>query len=85
MVSLGVKPTNHASLNESVVPVLPPAGQPMLAAVPVPLWMFSWRIRVASAVTPSENALVRLTRKRAGSSECPSGKVIFVIAVGRLR
>ena len=80
-----MKPTNHASLNLSVVPVLPPAGQPMLAFVPVPPWMFLTRIRVASAVTPSSNAFVRLTLKRRGSSDLPSGNVIFVIAVGRLR
>src|SRR3954447_4780411 len=45
----GVYPTNHASVNSSVVPVLPAAGQPMtFAAVPVPASTFSWRIFVAS-------------------------------------
>jgi len=37
-----VKPTNQASVFRSVVPVLPPAGQPMFAFVPVPPWTF-WR------------------------------------------
>jgi len=43
-----VKPTNQASMFLSVVPVLPPAGQPMFALVPVPSWMFCLRIFVAS-------------------------------------
>ena len=43
-----MKPTNQASVKWSVVPVLPPAGQPMFACVPVPAWMFSSRIFVAS-------------------------------------
>ena len=47
--------------------------------------MFCSRISVAFAVTPSSKARVRLTFQRAGSSECPSGNVTFVIAVGRLR
>ena len=44
----GVKPTNQASVKLSVVPVLPAAGQPILARVPVPLWTFCSRICVAS-------------------------------------
>src|SRR5256885_12345567 len=44
LVSRGVNPTNHASVKSSVVPVLPAAGQPMFARVPVPAWMFSRRI-----------------------------------------
>ena len=44
----GVKPTNQASMFLSVVPVLPPAGQPIAACVPVPPWMFCSRIFVAS-------------------------------------
>ncbi len=44
----GVKPTNQASMFLSVVPVLPPAGQPIWAWPPVPLIMFCWRILVAS-------------------------------------
>jgi hypothetical protein len=44
---------------------------------------------VASAATPSEKIFVRLTRKREGSSSScstrPSGKTIFLIAVGRTR
>ena len=68
-----------------MVPVLPPAGQPIAAFVPVPPWMFCSRISVAFAVTPSSKARVRLTFQRAGSSERPSGNVTFVIAVGRLR
>jgi hypothetical protein len=46
--SLGVKPTNQASLKLLVVPVLPAAGQPMLARTPVPPSTFSWRIFVTS-------------------------------------
>ena len=42
-----MKPTNQASVKLSVVPVLPAAGQPMFAAVPVPSWMFFCRICVA--------------------------------------
>ena len=80
-----MKPTNHASVNSSVVPVLPAAGQSMFAVVPVPSVMFCLRISVALAVTPSSKALVRLTFQRAGSSLRPSGKVTRVIAVGRLR
>src|SRR3954465_12607505 len=87
--SFGVKPTNHASVLLSVVPVLPPAGQPIWARVPVPAIMFCWRISVALAVTPSEKTLVRRTRKRFGSdlpsSTWPAGKTIRLIAVGRLR
>src|SRR3954471_16284747 len=65
--SRGVKPTNHASMFLSVVPVLPPAGQPIWARVPVPARMLSLRILIASLVTPSENTFVRCTRQRAGS------------------
>src|SRR3954454_21386034 len=80
----GVKPTNHASLNSSVVPVLPAAGQPMFAFVPVPAWMFLRRISVASAVTPSSKARVRWGLER--SSHLPvSLKQTFVTALGRLR
>ncbi len=43
-----MKPTNHASVFSSVVPVLPAAGQPICAPVPVPLFMFASRIFVAS-------------------------------------
>ena len=68
-----------------MVPVLPAAGQPMFAFVPVPPWMFFTRIRVASAVTQSSKAFVRRTFQRAGSSEWPSGNVTLVMAVGRLR
>src|SRR5215218_7996048 len=79
----GVKPTNQASVLSSVVPVLPAAGQPICAPVPVPLVMFCSRIFVASWVTPSLNALWRaglpqlLTR--------PSAKRTCVIALGLLR
>src|SRR3954471_23014791 len=83
--SRGVKPTNQASMFLSVVPVLPPDGQPMLACVPVPLWMFCWRILVASYVTPSEKAFTRCTRQRLGSlSVLPFGSTIFLILRGGL-
>src|SRR3954469_12762878 len=58
----GVKPTNQASVKSSVVPVLPAAGQPMCAAVPVPLWTLALRIFVASAVTPSSKTFLRCGR-----------------------
>ena len=46
--SLGVKPTNQASMLWSVVPVLPPCGQPIWARPPVPPATFCSRIFVAS-------------------------------------
>ena len=36
VASSGVYPQNHASTYSCAVPVLPAAGRPMLAAVPVP-------------------------------------------------
>ena len=36
VASRGEKPTNQASLFSSVVPVLPPTGQPVFARPPVP-------------------------------------------------
>ena len=81
-----MKPTNHASVNSSVVPVLPAAGQPIVRlGAGAALVMFCSRISVALAVTPSSNARVRRTFQRAGSSLRPSGNVTRVIAVGRLR
>src|SRR3954469_6510691 len=44
VTSRGVKPTNHASVKLSTVPVLPAAGQPIWARVPVPPWTFCSRI-----------------------------------------
>ena len=45
---LGVYPTNQASPKSLVVPVLPAAGTPMLAATPVPAWMLFCRMRDTS-------------------------------------
>jgi hypothetical protein len=41
VLSDGVKPPNQASVKSFVVPVLPAAGQPIWAAVPVPRCMFA--------------------------------------------
>ena len=84
-----MKPTNQASVLLSVVPVLPAAGQPMVACAAGAARMFCSRISVAFAATPSAKIRVRLTRKRLGSylpfSTRPSGNTIFLIAVGRMR
>ncbi len=40
--SCGVKPQNHASRYSWFVPVLPAAGLPMFASVPVPLVITVW-------------------------------------------
>ena len=84
-----MKPTNQASVLLSVVPVLPAAGHPIAACVPVPPWMFCSRISLASAATPSVKMRTFLTRKRLGSSlpssTRPSANLIFLIAVGRSR
>src|SRR3954465_12292896 len=49
----GVKPTNQAAVKSSPVPVLPAAGQPICARVPVPPVTFCSRIFVTTDVTPS--------------------------------
>src|SRR6185436_11046779 len=49
-----VMPANQASPKSSVVPVLPPAGKPGLAPVPVPAWTFILRMRATWYATPSE-------------------------------
>src|SRR5437764_6514323 len=79
----GVYPTNHASAKLSVVPVLPAAGQPMFADVPVPAWMFFSSTLVTVYATPSEKTRLRLGLPR--SSDLPSGKTTFLIASGSLR
>src|SRR4051794_25926942 len=83
VASLGVKPTNHAFWFLSVVPVLPPAGQPMSARRPVPPLMFATRIFCTSYIAAESNALWRIGLER--SSTLPSGKRTSVIALGLLR
>ena len=81
--SVGVMPQNQASAWFSVVPVLPPAGRPMLAPTPVPSWTFSSRILVTSAATQSA-----ITRRRCGLpqpasvSTLPFASLTSLIAVG---
>src|SRR4051794_8961154 len=82
----GLKPTNQAPMFLSVVPVLPPWVQPGIWDLPpVPPAPLACRIFTAWSVTPSSNALVRLTRQRAGSLTGPSRVSIFLITRGRLR
>src|SRR4051794_31092854 len=84
VVRCGVKPTNHASVKLSVVPVLPATGQPpCCAAVPVPRWTFCLRMSIAFVVTASEKTLVRLGLPR--SFTLPSGNTTFLIAIGLTR
>src|SRR6478735_11817405 len=87
VANFGVKPTNHASMFLSVVPVLPPwAPQPgMIDLVPVPPVALAARILTAWSVTPSSNALVRLTRQRGGSLILSPLRSIFLITRGRVR
>ena len=80
----GEKPTNHASVLSSVVPVLPPTGQPVFARPPVPGWlMFSARILTTSYIAAASNAFTRIGSER--SSTLPFGKRTSVIALGVLR
>src|SRR6266550_612086 len=78
--SCGVNPTNHASLHCWAVPVFPAAGRSSFAAVPVPDWMTSWRIR--SAVHATEGVM---TSSRFGSASymtSPRPSMISLTAVG---
>src|SRR3954467_2668748 len=79
----GVYPTNQASAKLSVVPVLPAAGQPMFAAVPVPAWTFFSRIFVTVYATPSGITRLRFGLPR--SADLPSGNTTLRIAFGSLR
>ena len=78
-----MKPTNQASLKSSVVPVLPAAGQPMFACVPVPLLDVRLEDLGDLEATASENTRCRFGLPR--FSDLPSGNFTFVIAFGSLR
>ena len=80
----GEKPTNQASEFSSVVPVLPPTGQPVFARPPVPgLEMFISRIFTTSYIAASSKTFLRWGSER--SSTLPPGNATFVIALGVLR
>src|SRR5205823_3004815 len=79
----GVKPQNQASAKLSVVPVLPADVRPKYAPRPVPLVMFSSRIRVTSAATQSDTTRDRLgTPQPASVSILPPGRTTLRIAIG---
>ena len=78
-----MKPQNHASAKLSVVPVLPADVAPKYAPVPVPLVMFSSRIRVTSEATQSGMTRLRCaTPQPASRSTLPPGRMTFRIAIG---
>ena len=84
VASRGEKPTNQASEFLSVVPVLPPTGQPVLARPPVPgRLMFISRIFTISYIAAESKTFLRLGLDR--SSVLPPGKRTSVIALGVLR
>src|ERR671919_1982817 len=79
--SWGMNPANHASRHSCAVPVLPAAGRPMFAAVPVPYRITLRMIWVACQATQEFRTCFGLGF--ASNNTSPSGSSIRRIAVGR--
>ena len=80
----GVKPMNHASRWSLVVPVLPAAGHPSCALVPVPRCTLASIALRASAAWPSVKTFLRSGRPILVSTR-PPGNTTLVMATGLMR